>query len=242
MVKLGVNVDHVATLREARREAEPDPIAAARACRAAGADLIVAHLRLDRRHMQEEDLLQLRRQIKIPLHLEICAASKSLRTALKIKPDSVCIVPERPGEVTTLGGLQLSSQHAQKVAGATRQLKRAGILVSHFIDPEAASVRKAKNLGADCVELCTLKYSEAKGEHRRKSELEKLELSAYLASELGLAVHAGHGLNYHNTAAVAHIASLEALNIGFSIVSRALFVGLKQAVYEMKLLILRATT
>ncbi|MCX5796467.1 MAG: pyridoxine 5'-phosphate synthase [Elusimicrobia bacterium] len=234
-VKLGVNIDHIATLRQARRDVDPDPVAAAQVCRQAGADLIVCHLRQDRRHIQDADLFKLC-ELKGETHLEMAAVPEVVALALRAKPDSVCIVPEGPREVTTQGGLNLKTQ-AKAVGQAIARLKKAGIEVSLFIDPEAASVRVAKSLGADAVELCTAAYAEAKGKHRRSAELERLELAGYLADEMGLVLHAGHGLDYHNVRPIARIPRLGALNIGFSIIARSVFVGLKTAVLEMKLLL-----
>ena len=234
-VKLGVNIDHIATLRQARRDVDPDPVAAAQVCRQAGADLIVCHLRQDRRHIQDADLFKLC-ELKGETHLEMAALPEIVAVALKAKPDSVCIVPEGPREVTTQGGLNLKTQ-SKAVGQAIARLKKAGIEVSLFIDPEAGSVRLAKSLGADVVELCTAAYAEAKGKNRRSAELERLELAGYLADEMGLVLHAGHCLDYHNVRPVARIPRLGALNIGFSIISRSVFVGLKTAVLEMKLLL-----
>lgn len=235
-IKLGVNIDHVATLRQARKEVDPDPVAAARVCRSAGADIIVAHLRQDRRHIQEADLLELRKLYKSGLHLELSSAQEMVAAGLKVKPDSVCIVPESPREVTTQGGLDLKKGDPA-VGRAIARLKKAGIGVSLFVDPDAVSVRMAHNLGADAVELCTSAYASTTGKHLQRVELEKLELAAYLAQELDLEAHAGHGLDYQNVGPVAQIPQIDCLNIGFSIVARAMFTGLKSAVLEMKRLI-----
>ncbi len=234
-VKLGVNIDHVATLRQARKEAEPDLLAAARVCRQAGADSVVVHLRRDRRHVQDEDL---RKLCAAPgrVHLEISSEPAMVAAALKARPDSVCLVPERPGEVTTEGGLNLAKS-GRAVKAAAARLKAKGVGVSLFIDPEAAAVRAARSLGADTVELCTTAYCAARGQKAVAQELERLELAAYLAYEMGLEVHAGHGLAYHNVKPVAAIPHLGGLNIGFSIVARSVFVGLKAAVSEMKELV-----
>jgi pyridoxine 5-phosphate synthase len=233
-VKLGVNIDHVATLRQARRGVDPDPVLAARACWEAGADMIVCHLRSDRRHIQDEDVFRLRKQSKLPLHLEMASAPEMVRVALKLRPETVCLVPEKPGEVTTEGGLNISGNAAKNLKKAVSDLKKAGIEVSLFVDPAADVIREAKKLGADTIELCTTNYAKALGGSVIKSELETLQLAAYLARELKLSVHAGHGLDYHNVRAVGEIPGVEALNIGFSIISRALFVGLKTAVSEMR--------
>ena len=234
-VKLGVNIDHVATLRQARRDVVPDPVAAALVCRQAGADMIVAHLRQDRRHMQDADIFKLC-AMRGATHLEISIDPKIVGIALKAKPCSVCLVPESDREVTTQGGLDLRRQ-ARPVGRAVERLKAAGIEVSLFIDPEAEQVRRAKALGADTVELCTSAYAGAQGKKRAAAQLERLALAGYLAGELGLGLHAGHGLGYHNVRPVARMPRLDALNIGFSIISRSLFVGLKTAVFEMKRLV-----
>ena len=233
-LKLGVNIDHVATLRQARRDIDPDPVAAAQVARQAGADLIVCHLREDRRHIQDEDLFRLTK-LKGDVHLEMADVPEIVSIALKAKPESVCLVPEKRQELTTEGGLKLDGN--KSLAKTIAKLKNAGIEVSLFIDPEAVAVRAAKALGADTVELCTAAYAEAEGKTNVKSELERIELAGYLAYEMGLGLHAGHGLDYHNVQAVARIPHLTALNIGFSIVSRSVFVGLKAAVTEMKHLI-----
>lgn len=234
-VKLGVNIDHVATLRQARRDIDPDPAAAASVARSAGADMIVIHLRQDRRHIQDEDLMKLCK-LKGDVHLEMADNPAILAVALKAKPSSVCLVPESAKEVTTEGGLNLRNG-SKTLAKTIEKLKKAGIEVSLFIDPEAADVRAAKALGADTVELCTTAYCAAQNKSEQATELERLELAGYLAHEMGLNLHAGHGLDYHNVQAVSRIPHLGALNIGFSIVARSVFVGLKAAVAEMKHLI-----
>ena len=235
-VKLGVNIDHVATLRQARQEVDPDPVMAARVARGAGADIILAHLRQDRRHIQEKDLHDLRKLFKSGLHLELSQASEMIGIGIKVKPDSVCIVPEKAGEITTRGGLDLKGD-LHGIEKAVRRLKEAGIGVSLFVDPEAESVRAAHKLGADAVELCTDVYAKTFGKHSQGAEIERLELAGYLANELGLELHAGHGLDYTNVGAVARIAHMACLNIGFSIISRSVFTGIKVAVAEMKKLI-----
>jgi len=235
-IKLGVNIDHIATLRQARKEVDPDPLAAARVCKTAGADLIVCHLRHDRRHIQDQDLMKLRKDGKFNLHVEMAATPEMVRIALKTKPDSVCLVPESPNEVTTQGGLNLRSG-GNGLGKTIQKLKRGGIEVSLFVDPSAPAVRMAKALGADTVELCTSNYAKVFGGHKQNLELEQIELAAYLAHEMGLQLHAGHGLDYHNAGKVAAIPHMACLNIGFSIVSRAVFTGLRAAVTEMKKLL-----
>ena len=234
-IKLGINIDHVATLREARGGFDPDPAAAALVCRQAGADMIVAHLRRDGRHIQEADVFKLC-ALKGETHLEISADPEIVAVARKARPGSVCLVPEGPAELTTRGGLNLKAS-ARAVGRAVDRLKAVGIGVGLFIEPEAANVRLAKFLGADTVELCTAAYARARGKGRGAAELERLELAGYLADEMGLGLHAGHGLDYHNVRPVARMARLKAVNIGFAVVSRAMFVGLKSAVSEMKRLI-----
>lgn len=236
-IKLGVNIDHIATLRQARKEMDPDPIAAARVARTSGADSIVAHLRQDRRHIQEKDLFLLRRLYKTGLHLELANTPEMIGIGLKVKADTVCIVPESPDEVTTQGGLNLRKGDFKSLENTILKLKNAGVEVSLFVDPDALSLRTAYNLGADTVELCTSAYATSVGKHKQRTELEKLELAAYLARELRLELHAGHGLDYANVAPVARIPHMACLNIGFSIVSRALFTGLRTAVSEMRKLI-----
>ena len=235
-VKLGVNIDHVATLRQARKEMDPDPIAAAQVARQAGADVIVCHLREDRRHIQDDDVLKLCK-LKGEVHLEMADVPEIVNFALKVKPDSICLVPERRQEVTTEGGLKFTTATTKSLGKTIKKLKAAGIEVAMFVDPEAVAVRQAKALGADTVELCTTAYCRAEGKGNVKLELERLELAGYLAFEMGLGLHAGHGLDYHNVQAVSKIPHLTALNIGFSIVARSVFVGLKSAVSEMKQLI-----
>ena len=234
-IKLGVNIDHVATLRQARKDIDPDPVQAAQVARQAGADMIVCHLRRDRRHIQDADLLKLC-ALKGETHVELADDKRIIDAALKAKPTSVCLVPERPGEVSTEGGLDLE-RGAKSLEKTIARLKKAGVEVSLFIAPEAPAVRRARNLGADVVELDTSEYSKATAKPAQKSELERLELAAYMAWEMGLTVHAGHGLDYHNVGPIARVPHLSALNIGFSIVARSVFVGLKSAVAEMRRLI-----
>ncbi|MBI5882558.1 MAG: pyridoxine 5'-phosphate synthase [Elusimicrobia bacterium] len=235
-VKLGVNIDHIATLRQARKESEPDPVAAARVCRSAGADMIVCHLRKDRRHIQDADLFRLC-ELKGETHLELAADPEMVAVALKARPASVCLVPETSREVTTLGGLDLSDAKDRRVETAVKKLKKAGIEVSLFVSPDPVSVRRAKALGADTVELCTTAYATAREKQKAAAELETLALAGYLAHEMGLTLHAGHALDYHNARAVSRLPHMGCLNIGFAVVSRSVFVGLKAAVAEMKQLI-----
>jgi pyridoxine 5-phosphate synthase len=229
-LRLYINIDHVATLRQARRGREPDPIEAAAVCETAGADGITAHLREDRRHMQDADIEKLRKTVKTYFNLEMACVAEMLELARRLKPEQVTLVPERREEVTTEGGLDITSDPA-RIGNAIESLSDAGIRVSLFIDPTRVAVEQSKKLGVPAIELHTGSYS-----HHPDSEttLEALRDSARRASDLGLAVHAGHGLNLENVSAVAAIPEIEELNIGHSIISRALFVGLDRAVREMR--------
>lgn len=231
-IKLGVNIDHIATLRQARHDIDPDPIAAAQVARQSGADLIVCHLRRDRRHIQDEDLIKLCR-LKGETHVELADDAKIVASVLKARPTSVCLVPERPGEVSTEGGLDVV-RNFKSLSSTIKRLKKAGLEVSLFIAPEAPNVRAARNLGADVVEFNTTDYVAAETKPKQKAELERLELATYMAWEMGMTAHAGHGLDYHNVAPIARIPHMAALNIGYSIVARSVFVGLKTAVSEMR--------
>lgn len=233
-LKLGVNIDHIATLRQARRELFPDPVDAAAVCLNTGADYIVVHLRKDARHINEKDVAKLCKFFPDKIHLE-CSSDPALeKVALKYKPHSVCIVPEKPGEVTTLGGLKFTPAVVKRLAGFIERLHKKHILVSLFVSPEPADIRMAAKLGADMVELCTREYSEATSASSSRKCLQALALSTLLAKELGLDVHAGHGLDYHNIFAVADIGGITCMNIGFAIITRAIFAGLPAAVSEMK--------
>jgi pyridoxine 5-phosphate synthase len=236
MAKLGVNIDHVATLRQARFTSYPDLIESAKICERSGADGITVHLREDRRHIQDRDVYSLRKIVKTKLNLEMAATRQIVEIALKIVPDEVCIVPEKRRELTTEGGLDVWGQR-RRLAGVVNRLKKKGILVSLFIDPEPKQVRAAKEVGANCVELHTGTYAEAKAKTSRLKELRKLKQVGKMAVEMGLRLNAGHGLNYDNVRPVARIPGIEDLNIGHSIICRSVFVGLAQAVREMKRLI-----
>jgi pyridoxine 5-phosphate synthase len=238
MPSLGVNIDHVATLRQARyREmplspnAEPDPLAAALVAERAGASGITAHLREDRRHMQDRDIFRLREKITTKLNLEMGMSEEILRIALEVRPDDVCLVPENRREVTTEGGLDCAGR-IEELHPVVAKLREAGVRVSLFITPEDEQIRAAAGLGAEFVELHTGAYANAFGSERHR-ELEKLRSGAALALELGLRVNAGHGLNYENTHAVLSLPGLEELNIGHSIIARAVTTGLEAAVREM---------
>lgn len=230
-LKLGVNIDHVATLRQARGTAYPDPLEAARCCELAGADGITLHLREDRRHIQDADLYRLRPAITTLMNLEMACNPDVLSVALDVGPDEVCLVPERREELTTEGGLDVAGQAAH-VADYIGQLKARGIVVSLFIDPDTRQVEAAAASGAEVIELHTGAWCESSGA-AADAEFERLRAAASQAAGLGLQVNAGHGLSIANVAPVAGIPELDTLNIGHSIVSRAVFVGLDAAVREM---------
>ncbi len=236
MPKLGVNIDHIATIRQARRTFEPDPVGAAVICQLAGADAIVAHLREDRRHIQDRDIQLLREVVKIKLNLEMAATEEMVKVATKIKPDQVTLVPERRQEITTEGGLNVVSKgkSLERLIGG---LKREGIVVSLFIDPRPAQIRASAEVGAQAVELHTGEYANAGTEEQSKQELKKLVDGVKRVKELKLRVHAGHGLTYQNAGNVAAIEEIEELNIGHTIISRAVMVGLDKAVREMLALV-----
>jgi pyridoxine 5-phosphate synthase len=236
MPELGVNIDHVATLRQARRTYEPDPVWAAAAAELGGADGITIHLREDRRHIQDRDLELLRQTVNIKLNLELACASDVVAIACRVKPDQATLVPERREEVTTEGGLDIRSQQ-KTVKDVVRQLRDAGIYVSLFLDPDPLQLELARSVGADAVELHTGRYCLAKPGKERDKEFDSLVSCGIAIVEWGLGLHAGHGLNYQNVRPIATMASMHELNIGHAIIARAVFVGLTQAVREMKELI-----
>ncbi|MEM8639862.1 MAG: pyridoxine 5'-phosphate synthase [Cyanobacteria bacterium P01_G01_bin.54] len=233
MLTLGVNIDHVATIRQARRTIEPDPIAAAVLAELAGADGITAHLREDRRHIQDRDIRLLRETVQTHLNLEMAATEEMVAIALNIQPDYATLVPERREEVTTEGGLNLLGD-LERYKQVVEQLQGAGIPVSWFIDPDPKQIEAAAKTGAKFIELHTGTYANATTEVARNQELEVLKQGAAAAIALDLRVNAGHGLTYQNVYPVAQIAGMEELNIGHSIVSRAVLVGMERAVREMK--------
>jgi pyridoxine 5-phosphate synthase len=228
--RLFINVDHVATIRQARRTDEPDPVAAALVCEAAGADGITAHLREDRRHIQDADVVRLAASIGTALNLEMALSEPIVELALRIKPKEVTIVPERREEITTEGGLDVGS-NPQHLSASIARLKAAGIRCSLFIDPDPDVVSRSFDLGTDAVELHTGRYAHHPDD---SSAVAALELSATKGASIGLAVHAGHGLTVRNVAAVSRIPEIEELNIGHSIVSRSVVVGIGEAVREMR--------
>jgi pyridoxine 5-phosphate synthase len=230
--RLAVNVDHIATLRQARQGLEPDPVAAAILAEVAGASGIIVHLREDRRHIQDRDLRLLREVVRTQLNLEMAATDEMVKIALEVLPDVVTLVPERRQEVTTEGGLDVAGQE-ERITEVIRALAEGGIRVSLFVDPDPAQVKAAKRTGAPWVEIHTGRYADARTElHQREALLQIME-GARLARDLRLRLGAGHGLNYRNVAAVAAIPEVEELNIGHSIVGRASLVGMDRAVREM---------
>ena len=233
-MRLGINVDHVATLRQARDTRYPNPIAAAILAEKGGADQITVHLREDRRHIQEEDVRELRKSINSTLNLEMAAIPSILDFALTVRPDTVTLVPERRQERTTERGLQIQELE-QNIASYVQSLKQKGIEVSLFIDPETAQIESAVRLGAEKVEFHTGSLALATDEENIKKEIQKLKQAAQKAKQAGLLLAAGHGLNYDNIEAILnHIPEIEEYNIGHSIVARSIFVGMEQATREMK--------
>jgi pyridoxine 5-phosphate synthase len=237
-IALGINIDHVATLRQARRAAYPSPLHAALLAEQAGADNITLHLREDRRHIQDADVAQIVAAVQARVNLEMAVTDAMLAIACRVRPQDGCLVPERRAEITTEGGLDVAGQVA-RVRDATTQLAAAGIRVALFVDPDPAQLEACAHSGAPVVELHTGAYCEASGQ-QAALELDRLRHAARIAASLGLEVHAGHGLNYRNVQPVAAIAEIVELNIGHAIVARALFTGLDAAVREMKALMLAA--
>jgi len=235
MPELGVNIDHVATIRQARKTYEPDPVAAAVLCELAGADAITVHLREDRRHIQDRDVRVLRETVTIKLNLELSVADEIVGIACDVRPEQATVVPERREEVTTEGGLDVVA-HRAATAKAIERLRAAGISVSLFLDPDPRQIELAKQLGADTVELHTGQYALSRGPAQHQ-QLVALTTAGKLICDLGMHLHAGHGLNYHNVVPVARIPAIRELNIGHSIISRAVLVGMERAVREMKHLI-----
>ena len=236
-LELGINIDHIATLRNARGTIYPDPLKAARLAEEAGADLITLHLREDRRHIKDADLLALRPLIKTRMNLECAVTLEMLNIACQVKPDDVCLVPEKREEVTTEGGLDVIG-HFAAVKAATTQLQNAGIRVSLFIDPEEKQIQAAKDIGATVVELHTGRYADLDGD-AQVQELERIRKAAQFGVNIGLRVNAGHGLHEGNVLPIAAIAELSELNIGHAIVAEALFKGWQKAIVDMKALMVK---
>ena len=237
-IGLGVNIDHVATVRQARGSRYPDPLHAALVAEQSGADSITLHLREDRRHIQDQDVQALRAALQTRMNLEMAVTAEMIGIAARVQPQDCCLVPESRREITTEGGLDVAAQ-ASRIADACLALSAAGIRVSLFVDPDQAQIEAAKRAGAPAVELHTGAYADAGGAARAR-EFERLRASARFAASLGLVVNAGHGLHYHNVQPVAAIAEIVELNIGHSIIARAVFDGLAKAVRDMKDLMLAA--
>jgi pyridoxine 5-phosphate synthase len=237
-IALGVNIDHVATLRQVRRASYPDPLHAALLAENSGADSITLHLREDRRHIQDHDVTVMRAALQTRMNLEMAVTDEMILIAKKVLPQDCCLVPEKRAEVTTEGGLDVRSQ-AARIGAACDELAAAGIRVSLFIDPDPDQIEASRRVGAPVIELHTGAYAQASGEARAK-EFERLRAGAQLGASLGLTVNAGHGLHYHNVAPVAAIEEIVELNIGHAIIARAVFDGLATAVRDMKNLMLAA--
>ncbi|MFC1724371.1 pyridoxine 5'-phosphate synthase [candidate division KSB1 bacterium] len=231
-MRLGVNIDHIATIREARKGKEPDPVLAAYSAEMAGADGVVCHLREDRRHIQDRDLKLLKETVQTHLNLEMAATDEMINIAINILPDMVTLVPEKREEVTTEGGLNIIS-NLDYLKNVTESLQEHGIVVSFFIDPDLEQVKASSRAGADYIELHTGSYANAKSIEEMEEEIEKIKMQAMAANKLGLYVSAGHGLNYHNVKEIAKINIIEELNIGHAIVSRAVYTGIEKAVRDM---------
>jgi len=232
MARLMVNIDHIATLREARGIHYPDPVYAAGIAEMAGASGIIVHLREDRRHINDRDVRILRDVVKTKMNLEMAAAPEIVEIACSIKPDMVTLVPEKRKELTTEGGLDVV-QFSDKLAKVIEKTHKKGILASLFIDPEEAQISMAARISADMIEIHTGAYSDAKSEKIREKEFKKVVTAAIMGKKLGLGVNAGHGLHYHNTREIAAIKEIDELSIGHSIIARAVFVGLDRAVRDM---------
>lgn len=231
-MRLGVNIDHIATIRQARKSFEPDPVAGAILADFAGADGIVTHLREDRRHINDTDLVRIRSTVHSFLNMEMAPTDEMVKIAVKIKPDMCTLVPEKREELTTEGGLNVI-ELKEHLTDVVYRLKEAGILVSMFIDPDIKMIKTSHRINADFVELHTGSYSNAKNDAEMIDEFEKIKTASMAASKLGLKVSAGHGLNYHNVKAIANIPEIEELNIGHSIIARASLIGLEKAVKDM---------
>jgi pyridoxine 5-phosphate synthase len=235
-MKLAVNVDHIATIREARRSDEPEPVLAALLSEQAGADGIVCHIRGDRRHIKERDLRLFRQVLKTKLNVEMAATEEMKKLALEIKPDVVSLVPEREEELTTEGGLDVISIE-QHLASHIQELKNTGIRVSIFVDPDLKQIETCHKVGVDLIEINTGKYADLKSGEERQKALDEIKKAAEFGHKLGLEIHAGHGLDYRNVRPVADIPEITEFSIGFSIVARAAIVGIEEAVKEMIVLI-----
>ena len=234
-IKLGVNIDHVATIRNARGDTHPDPVKAAILAKQAGADLITAHLREDRRHIQEEDLLRLINEVGLPLNLEMAATEEMVHIASKLKPMRICIVPENREELTTEGGLDIVNKYSE-IKNHINCLISSGIKVSLFIDPETDQIQAAKNVGVNIIELHTGSYANSENKFIL-SELNRLKHASQFASKLGLEVHAGHGLSYRNIEKNIGIPEIKEVNIGHFLIGESIYIGIEKAVRKMRQLI-----
>lgn len=235
-MKLGVNIDHIASLRELRKSKEPEPIVACGICEIAGADSIVVHLREDRRHIKDRDLSLLREVVKTKLNLEMSLNKEIVEIACKVQPDQATIVPERRQELTTEGGLDVISLK-NRIKDTTKKLHSEGILVSLFIEPNKKQIEQAKDIGVDSIEIHTGRFAESKNGKEQNKNLSDIREAALYANKIGLAVFAGHGLDYRNVISICKIPQIQELNIGYSIICRAVIVGLDKAVREMKRII-----
>ncbi|MDO4906543.1 pyridoxine 5'-phosphate synthase [Neisseria sp.] len=236
---LGVNIDHVATLRNARGTPYPSPLEAALIAETHGADLITLHLREDRRHIKDADVSAIKNAIRTRMNLEMALTEEMLENALKVMPEDVCIVPEKREEITTEGGLDVLAQQ-DKIAAFTKTLTEAGIRVSLFIDADEAQIQAARDVGAPVIELHTGAYADAETPHARATQLQRIEEGANFGSDLGLVVNAGHGLTIHNVTPIAKILAIHELNIGHSLIAQAVFLGLPEAIRQMKEVMFRA--
>lgn len=236
---LGVNIDHIATVRNARGTVYPSPLEAALLAETHGADLITLHLREDRRHIKDSDVFAIRQAVRTRMNLEMALTEEMLENALMVMPQDVCLVPEKRTEVTTEGGLDVLAQQ-EKVARYTDTLTRAGIRVSLFIDADAAQIQAAHDVGAPVIELHTGAYADAPNPQAQSAQLARIENGAHYGSELGLVVNAGHGLTIHNVTPIAQILAIRELNIGHALIAQALFLGLPQAIRQMKETMFRA--
>ncbi len=239
MIRLGVNIDHVATLRQARGTRYPDPVQAAIEVEQAGADAVTLHLREDRRHIQERDVLILRDVLQTRMNLEMAVTGEMVELAVRLRPQDCCLVPERRAELTTEGGLDVLSHH-ERITSACAQLGTAGVRVSLFIDPDLSQIEAAASTGAPVIEIHTGHYADTVTSTERNEEFGRIALAVERGRELGLQVNAGHGLSYQNVQSIAAIPDIAELNIGHAIVARAVFIGLQPAVREMKRLMLEA--
>ncbi len=239
MAGLGVNIDHVATVRQARRTVEPDPVWAAAEAELGGADCITFHLRQDRRHIIDRDVHLLKETVQVKLNMEMSLADEIVEIALEIKPEQVSLVPEKREELTTEGGLDVAGQ-AERVAGAVKRLKDVGIVASAFIDPDPVQISASRDAGFDAIEIHTGKYANAKGDDEVAGTLAEIRDGLSAGLDAGLIVHGGHGLTYRNVTPVAAMEGFSEFNIGHSIIARAVFTGLREAVAEMKRLIEKA--